>query len=170
MGAFWFFIIGGLRGFTMLTRYVAPSTVSLFFLLLLISSVLINSTLTPKIYDFKFSSVDGTSVPLTPISLPHRTRSTENVHDYKFEGKIDYLPFQTTRFRISADNCVRGLKVNGKDVPLEGNYTGDLCKYDTGAIFDLKDYLRAGANNIEVVTWDDAMAIGNYSFNLQLVM
>lgn len=154
----------------MLTRYVTPSTVSLFFLLLLITSVLINSTLTPKIYDFKVSSADGTSVPPSPVNLPYAASSVENLHDYKFEGKIDYLPFQVTRFRLTADNCIRGLKVNGRDIPLEGNYSGDLCKYDTGAIFDLKSYLRAGVNNVEVITWDDAMAIGSYSFNLQLVM
>lgn len=153
-------------------KYLTPSLVSLFILVMLVASILINSMLVPKIYGFQVSSLDG-APPLVAkaIILPYNDHSVENIHDFKFEGKIDYMPFQVARFRLTADNCVRSIKVNGVVVPLEGNYGGDLCKYDTGMIIDLRAYLKVGGNAIEVTTWDDAaVPLGSRSFNMELVL
>lgn len=116
----------------------------------------------PSLRDFRVL----TGHDFLPIEMPYNAATVPDAPDHVFEGKIDYLPFQPSTFRIKADNCLRALAVNDIDIPLKDNYTGALCDFANGIVIDLKPYLRRGTNKVRAVTWDDQ--IGRYTFSIEV--
>ena len=115
----------------------------LFFLLLLLAAVyLIIAVAQTKISDVKVTRNNR----IENIQLPYSVDMPDN-EIFIISLNLLVKDKSTAKFNIIPDNCLQGVSINGKKIPLDG--IQGLCDWSKGAYFDFSEYIREGLNGIE---------------------
>jgi Dolichyl-phosphate-mannose-protein mannosyltransferase len=101
----------------------------------------------------------------TTAELPLAKFGTNPASDYKVTFNVNRNLISQTKWRVNADDCLKSIKINDKDVPFtELTDKRGFCQYGNLGEFNLGPYLNYGRNNkVEMVL---SNAGGTYMFNL----
>lgn len=117
----------------------------LFLLLLLLLAGVLLHQAGMRLANFSIMAAD--EKPLAVI-LPHHQAGEEDRLS-RYQGEAYLGAFASSWLNIVPDDCLEELTVNGRRVALEG--VAGRCDSRNGAILDLGEYLRPGANRIEAL-------------------
>lgn len=97
--------------------------------------------------------------------------STDN--EYVFTGKINLSIFPKRFLRITPDNCLKQIKINGNNVPIPSD-NEKLCNYKEGVYIKTLDYLENGPNEFEITIKDyggkHGLNIGNAPIDIVYIV
>ena len=95
----------------------------------------------------------------TAIPFPFKMGSN-NSNSYKINGVISKNLDSGALFKIVPDDELISIKVNGKDVDLSAIPKEKLRDYNNGFDIDLKQYLTANTNSLEIIFFDTGGMMG----------
>lgn len=98
-------------------------------------------------------SVAGESGTAVAISLPHSAASDERSKLLLYRITINHTFYSPSEWRIIVDDCIKEFKINGQPVDLS-RAKGNACDWRTGITLNLSDYLKRGANTLEIKAED----------------
>jgi hypothetical protein len=142
-------------------------------LLVVFSLFCVYVILYPRIVDVTKRNVsDTTHITEESVELPYKSHSAfsrkhaskDNAVNYEFNAHILSYSFQRMEWRISTNDCIKQITVNGSEVPLDTYTRRNLCGPRKGFYIDLGQYTRPGPNVISVIITDNNG--GNYSFSM----
>ncbi|MCL1956963.1 MAG: hypothetical protein FWF63_06540 [Fibromonadales bacterium] len=81
------------------------------------------------------------------VKLPYSVAMEED-EVFLFSFNFSTKNKKTAKFRVTPDDCIQEVLINGKQFPLEG--VKGLCDYINGAFFDFSEYGSEGLNNVEL--------------------
>lgn len=83
-------------------------------------------------------------------SLPLvKTGADKEKLDFRFP--ITYANGQPTAFLLVPDDCLRAFEINGQAVKLSDAQKSKECNWSEGIVFDLKQYLKDGKNDVHII-------------------
>lgn len=109
--------------------------------------------------DFQFVENAGVRSPKS-IELPFLEVSPKAPATYIFEGNINVGFLSPGQFRIIPDDLLMQMTVNGRDVDLSSVPRDKLRDVVNGFSLDLGDYLKSGANSVQIRLWDQGGMMG----------
>ncbi|MCL1955742.1 MAG: glycosyltransferase family 39 protein [Fibromonadales bacterium] len=90
-------------------------------------------------------TVDGNSYPESIPLLTHKIAEHSN---FSISFNIDVKNNKNSVYKFFPDDCILGVKINGKAFPQE--MIKNPCDYSNGIILDLSEYVQKGLNRIEL--------------------
>jgi len=110
----------------------------------------------PTYSDFTLVTPSGKT---EPTEFPFFKESHESGY-YRTYGKITLSALSGTIYRITPDDEILGLSINGTPVDLSIIPAHEKRDYNKGFIYDLTTYLRTGENAIEIIYTDGGGKMG----------
>jgi hypothetical protein len=128
------------------------------YLILVIFGILF---LTSQLTQFSYSnfSLTGPSGKVEAVKFPAFAQSFEN-GVYTLRGTIEMGRFASTRVRIVPDDEILALTINKVSVDLSRVSYQERRDYTKGFVYDLKPYLHAGKNQMEIIYSDQGGLMG----------
>lgn len=125
------------------------------------------------VYTTKKSTVGQSLITETQIELPYKSSSAfsrkqaprNKPKNYEFKLYTLSYPFQNAGWNILTSDCIKEVKVNDTDVPLNTYTRKNLCNPPKGLYLELNKYMRSGHDTISVTVADQNG--GNYSFSMR---
>jgi hypothetical protein len=136
----------------------------LLYLIVLSSPRIVYATI-QNITDLPMAEAKQISLPFEEISaFSHMSVPTGGEKSYLFRFDIIAYPFQGSVWKISVDDCIDEIRINGSTLNLQRSRQ-ELCKYNNSMVLELGDYIRAGHNTVEIKTTD--IRGGKYEMDIQ---
>jgi hypothetical protein len=80
-------------------------------------------------------------------SFPLSTHKIKENSDFSIYFNMDVKNSKEVVYKFYPDDCILGIKVNGKDFPVER--IKNACDYNNGVILDFSEFVQNGINRVE---------------------